>query len=179
MNRIVCAVLLITLCLPPALGVAGEPDAPEMREPMTQSRLARLVEDLAAEYEAVAGAGGEPAWINFVYDGVPMACISDATADRMRITSPIGTVSETSARNLLLALEANFHSALDARYATSDGVVHAVFVHPLSSLTPPELESAVRQVATAARTFGTAFTSGELVFPSQLEPAPTPDDDGI
>ncbi len=29
---------------------------------------------------------------------------------------------------------ANFHTALDARYAISDGVIYAAFIHPLSSL---------------------------------------------
>lgn len=61
-------------------------------------------------------------------------------------------------------LEANFHSALDARYATSDGVLYAAFIHPLSPLTEAEVRSAVAQVASLVRSFGTTYSSGELVY---------------
>lgn len=61
-------------------------------------------------------------------------------------------------------LEANFHSALDARYATSDGVLYAAFIHPLSPLTEAEVRSAVAQVASLVRSFGTTYSSGELAY---------------
>ena len=63
-----------------------------------------------------------------------------------------------------LMLIANFHSALDARYATGRGVVYAAFLHPLSALTEAELHSALRQVAALARNFGTSCSSGELLY---------------
>ena len=61
-------------------------------------------------------------------------------------------------------LEANFHTALDARYATSKGYLYAAFIHPLSLLTEREIRSAVVQVANLARAFGTTYSSGGLVY---------------
>lgn len=52
-------------------------------------------------------------------------------------------------------LEANFHSALDVRYATSNGLVYAAYIHPLSLLRREEIHSALRHVAKLVKTFGT------------------------
>lgn len=90
---------------------------------------------------------------------------SDEAANRMRIISAITDVDQLSGDQLFYALAANFHSALDARYAISDGLVYAAFIHPLSSLSVAELRSAISQVASAHRTFGATYSSGELFFP--------------
>ena len=68
-------------------------------------------------------------------------------------------------------LVANFHAALDARYAVTDGTVVAVYVHPLASLQANELRSALRQVANLAANFGTSYSSGELGFGPENAPA--------
>ena len=47
----------------------------------------------------------------------------------------------------------------------ADGVIFAAFLHPISSLTPVQIESAVSQVISLVKTFGTTFSSGGLVFP--------------
>jgi len=72
-------------------------------------------------------------------------------------------------------LISNFHSTLDARYAVSDDVLYAAFIHPLSPLTEGELESAIRQVATLADTFETTYSSGDLSYgdSSELDDEPT------
>jgi len=103
--------------------------------------------------------------ISFEYQKVPIYCIWDAKADRMRMISPIADLSDLTSELLELALKANYHTVLDARYAIGDGVLYSAFIHPLSPITQEEVESAIRQVATAALTFGSSFTSGELVFP--------------
>lgn len=95
---------------------------------------------------------------------VPLACMTDLHFDRMRIIAPIIELDEVSVDMRDQCLEANFHTALDARYATSDGVLYAAFIHPLSPLDEDQVESAVRQVASLVETFGTTFSSGELVF---------------
>ena len=105
--------------------------------------------------------------IGFNYKGIAVYCIFDANADRMRLVSPIIEVDKVPQDALIVALKANYHSVLDARYAIGDGVVHAVFIHPLSPLSVPELESAIRQVSHAALTFGDEYSSGELFFPGQ------------
>ena len=102
--------------------------------------------------------------VQFTYDGMALLCISDVAADRMRIISPIAELGDVESEQLLLALAANFHTALDARYALSDGVIYAAYIHPLSPLSNDELVSAIRQVATASQTFGTEYTSGALSF---------------
>lgn len=110
--------------------------------------------------------------ISFRYQNVTLYCIWDANADRMRIITPIANLSDLEPELIVLALKANYHTVLDARYAIGDDILYSVFIHPLSPITTAELESAIRQVATAALTFGSSFTSGELVFPgNSAEPA--------
>jgi hypothetical protein len=60
---------------------------------------------------------------------------------------------------------ANFHSALDVRYALSDEIIWSVYTHPLESLSPDQLKDAISQVYMAAVTFGTTYSSSDLVFP--------------
>jgi len=105
--------------------------------------------------------------ISFEYQKVPIYCIWDANADRMRMISPIAKLADLDSELLELALKANYHTVLDARYAIGDGVLYSAFIHPLSPITRDEVESAIRQVSTAALTFGSSFTSGELVFPGE------------
>lgn len=108
--------------------------------------------------------------IGFSYKGIGVYCIFDAKADRMRLISPIIEVEKVPQEALIVALQANYHSVLDARYAIGNGLVHAAFIHPLSPLSVPELESAIRQVSHAALTFGDEYSSGELFFPGQQQP---------
>jgi hypothetical protein len=95
---------------------------------------------------------------------VALACMTDLRFDRMRIIAPIAELDEVSDDVRDACLEANFHTALDARYATSDGVLYAAFIHPMSPLEPELAESALQQVACLVETFGTTFSSGALVF---------------
>ncbi|MEO0409240.1 MAG: hypothetical protein AAF289_18005, partial [Cyanobacteria bacterium P01_A01_bin.135] len=78
--------------------------------------------------------------------------------------------------NILIA---NFHTTLDARYAVSDGTVVATYLHPLSTLQEQDLRSAVRQVVSLAETFGTTYTSGELLFGPTGEAAQPEVDGGL
>ena len=111
--------------------------------------------------------------IQFHYQGSLLICIYDNKADRMRIISPITGLASIDGSQLAIAMAANFHTALDARYAISDGVIYSVFIHPLSSLGEEELRSAIHQVAAANQNFGSSYSSGGLVFPgSSSEPKP-------
>ena len=105
--------------------------------------------------------------MEFTCQGVRQMLIYDVRADRMRIISPIVATEDLKPGQLAKAMEANFHTALDARYAVSNGAVWAAFIHPLSDLTEHELRAALRQVANAKTTFGTTYSSGDLVFPGQ------------
>ena len=125
---------------------------------MSRERMESLIAKSSRDFQ------GQPGAVRFTVDSVPMACISDVDHDRMRIISPITSRAELDSRVLDLMLIANYHTSLDARYAVSKGVVYAAFLHPLSTITEAELASALRQVATLATTFGTSYSSGELVF---------------
>lgn len=52
----------------------------------------------------------------------------------MRIIMPIGDADEIDKESLLRMMQANFDSALDARYAIAQGSLWGVFIHPLGSL---------------------------------------------
>lgn len=162
--------LAVLLCLGCVLTAhAEEPAAAE--EPaskevgaMTQERLESLLRTLAP------GAEGVPGSLAFRFEGVRIECISDTQHDRMRLVTAIVPVSELSAEQVARVLEANFHSALDTRYAASRGYLYAAFIHPLSPLSENELRSAVAQVANLAKTFGTTYSSGELVYQGSQPP---------
>lgn len=125
---------------------------------MTLEELGTVLENLADECE------GEDGRWRLQLEGVPLACMTDLRFDRMRIIAAIAELDEVSEELRDACLEANFHTALDARYATSEGVLYAAFIHPLSSLDADLAESAVQQVANLVETFGTTFSSGALVF---------------
>ena len=127
----------------------------------------RLVSAIAEQATAVQRGQGV---VEFVFDDVRMLCIYDTHYDRMRIVTPVAREHAITPEHLSAALIANFHSALDARYAMAEGIVYAAYLHPLSSLSRAELVSALRQVSALAKTFGTTFSSGELYFPGSLRP---------
>ena len=176
------AATLLAACDAPRATVeaAGADDAappsqsrPALPEPsseqMTAARLARQLEKLGTEFEAQRNV------LQFQFDDVRIACVFDLEHDRMRLLSPIADAEQLTDELRQVLLEANYHSALDARYATSDGILYATYIHPLSPLRPEELKSAVRQVASLVKTFGTTFSSGELLFgATEADEAETP-----
>jgi len=104
--------------------------------------------------------------IQFVYQGVGIMLVYDTHADRMRLIAPIVETDTLPDGVLMKAMQANFHSALDARYAISQGAAWAAFIHPLSDLSEQLFRSAIHQVAVARATFGEEYTSGYLTFNS-------------
>ncbi len=100
----------------------------------------------------------------FSLKGINLIVIADSRANRMRIIAPITEVSKVDGKQVSDMMTANFHTALDARYAISKGLVVATFVHPLNSLQERDLISALNQVSSLASTFGTSYSSGELLF---------------
>ena len=82
----------------------------------------------------------------------------------MRIFTFVTEASELEGEQVKSMLKANFHSALDAKYALSDGFVISVFTHPLKELTEGQAIDALKQVVMLAYTFGTTYTSTGWVF---------------
>lgn len=90
--------------------------------------------------------------------------VTDASAGRMRIITPIAESANLPREALERLMQANFDTALDARYAIGQGAVWGAFVHPLDSLTTRDFASGVLQTKSLADTFGTTFSSGALNY---------------
>lgn len=120
-----------------------------------------LKDILTQEVDSIEGFSGR--W-QLKLNDLPMIVLTDSINDRMRIMAPIIETSRLDKALLLDCLTANFHSALDVKYAISDQVLWSVYVHPLSPLSVQEVRSAVQQVFLAVATFGTSFSSTPLLF---------------
>ncbi len=149
MQRMVLALALLVMAVSCATSV---PD------PMSQESLAKHIEEIAGSAKT------SPNVVEFQYNGVAIARVSDATHDRMRLIAPIAKRDSIEADHLEIMLTANFHTTLDARYALSKGIIYAAFLHPMSTLTRAQLDSAIRQVAALARNFGSSYSSDELIY---------------
>lgn len=94
----------------------------------------------------------------------PVLIITDRLANRMRIISPITQVAGLPEGALQRMMQANFDTALDARYAIARGVVWATFIHPLAALHDRQFISAIGQTVNLSLTFGKTFSSGAMSF---------------
>ena len=109
----------------------------------------------------------EKGYLFFTYLGRKMVLLCDEAHDRMRIISSITSYSNLAPKIKDSLMHSNFHLALDARYAVSDDVLYAAFIHPLSSLVEKDFESALNQVYNLAVSFGKTYSSGQLEFTSK------------
>lgn len=103
----------------------------------------------------------------FVIKDIPFMAIADSTHNRMRIMSPIKETSQLSEELKTACLIANFHTALDIKYAITDGILWSAFIHPLKELSEGQVVDAISQVYYGHVNFGTTFSSGSLVFPGR------------
>ena len=127
-------------------------------QPMTMARLGKIVLSIDPDARAQGAA------IEFDLDGIPVIVVADPTADRMRAMVPIASAEGLSPEDLMRMMQANFDSALDARYAVANGRLWGVFIHPLAALQRDQFLSGLVQTVTVARTYGTGYTSGGAVF---------------
>lgn len=125
---------------------------------MTAGRLAELI--VKVDDEAVL----EGATWFFHVEGLEAAVVYDVSADRMRIIMPIGPADELDEENLLRMMQANFDSALDARYAVAQGTLWGVFIHPLSTLTSEEFLVGLGQTANVVISYGSSYSSGLFIY---------------
>ena len=126
---------------------------------MTNDKMGKILESVA---DSIQGNNGQ--W-QFKIKETFFMCITDAKHNRMRIISPITEAKRLTEDLKSAALVANFHTALDVKYAIADDVLWSVFIHPLKELTEAQVKDAVKQVYAANITFGTTFSSTDLVFP--------------
>ena len=151
--------LLVFIVIVFSQSVFSQAELPEVESSeMTQQRMADIVREFAEEHQGSIGN------LQFIFNEVPMALLSDVASNRMRIIAPITEVENLTEAHINAAMVSNFHLALDARYAIAKGVLYAAYIHPLKELTEQQLQSAVIQVSTLRLTFGTTYTSGALTF---------------
>lgn len=105
----------------------------------------------------------------FYINDVVILSLTDEGNNRMRIISPIAKTESLNKKLLEDCLTANFHTALDVKYAISDGILWSVFIHPLKDLSITQVKDAVSQVYYANINFGSSFASTSLVFPGNSE----------
>ncbi len=115
--------------------------------------------------DSIQGKNGS--WHFFIKD-IQLLSITDTKNNRMRIISPIADSNSLNNDLIKAALVANFHTALDVKYAVSDGVLWSVFIHPLKELSKNQVKDAVSQVYYANVNFGSTFASTSLIFPGKL-----------
>ncbi len=126
---------------------------------MTPTKLKEILISLSDSIQ-----GNARQW-SFSIKDVGFICVTDSVHNRMRIISPIAEAEKLTSDLKSAALVANFHSALDVKYAIADNILWSAFIHPLKELSIAQVKDAIRQVYSANVTFGTTFSSSNLIFP--------------
>ena len=122
----------------------------------------RLLDELIREVGD--NVDGQPGYWQFEFIGRQLVCITDEHFNRMRVMTPVANEESLSDATVRKILAANFDRALDAKYATSQDLLWAIFMHPLRELTPRQISDAFQQVQTLADNFGTSYSSCGLYF---------------
>lgn len=163
MRRTFYAALAVTL-LWSAMAAAQHGDI----VPMTNERLDTLIQGI----DGIEGdIESQPGFWLFDYRGFQVYVITDEAADRMRIMVPVAGSDTLRKDGMFRLLQANFDTALDARYAIAQDTLWSAFLHPLSPLTDEQFYSGFMQSVTLAATFGTDYSSGALRFGGGDDPA--------
>ena len=159
LRRLILIVALVALA---PIAMAQDSEAPgtlpATEPPMTMVRMAEIIRAIDPEAQAVGNS------IQFTIDDIPLVVVADPAANRMRAMVPIRSADGLAADELIRLMQANFDTALDARYAVAQGRLWGVFIHPLSSLEKDQLLSAFIQTINVARTYGQTYSGGALSF---------------
>ncbi|MGX9354920.1 hypothetical protein ACS3SW_07085 [Roseobacteraceae bacterium S113] len=161
MRRALCTLALITAALP-VLAQDTTPDAPalEVEAPMTQERLTSIVRAIDPDARAQGNL------LELTIEDIPVLVVTDPGADRMRAMVPIRSAERMTTEELMRVMQANFDTALDARYAVARGRLWGVFIHPLGALEREQFISALIQTVNVARTYGQSYSGGAVVYGS-------------
>jgi len=129
----------------------------------TAQNMSNKKMDVIIRKEAKKVEGQVGNW-QFMYGNRPVIIITDQNANRMRIMTPIIEEKDMPKGNMKVLLEANFDRALDAKYSLFKGVLWSTYTHPLKELTKEQLIDAMKQVVTLGDTYGTTYTSTDMIF---------------
>lgn len=133
-------------------------DKAKVIEPMTNARLEALIREASKTVE------GQLGYWHFKIEGRDLLVITDEAHNRMRIMSPVASQDGLTIEEMTRLLEANFASALDAKYALRDGTLWSVFTHPLAELSDMQFLDCLAQVSNLARNYGSSYASSNLTF---------------
>lgn len=150
MTRLI-PVILFLMSAVPVLAQEAEP-------PMTAERLITILSTLDDAARPV-GSG-----VELTIADVPVLVIMDAGNNRMRAMVPIASAEGLTEADMARMMQANFDTALDARYAVARGRLWSVYIHPLAELERAQLISGIVQTVTLAQTYGTLYSGGAQVF---------------
>ncbi len=149
--------LLMSLCLALPMYAFAQ-DVIELQPPMTLELMAEIISTLDPDAQQRGPT------FELVIQDVPVIVITDPRADRMRAMVPIRSADGLSPDELTRLMQANFDTALDARYAIAQGRLWGVFIHPLSPLEPGQFVSGLAQTVNVALTYGQSYSGGASVF---------------
>lgn len=130
---------------------------------MNNKAMWKIFKNVADKVEGEAGA-----W-EVHYKERVMLVLTDEENNRMRIFTPIADEEDVGIHEFKIMLEANFHSALDAKYSLYNGFIISVYTHPLKELSESQLVDALAQVAVLANNFGTTYSSTDLIFGKETD----------
>lgn len=125
---------------------------------MNNQRVQELLQERVDELQ------GQPGFWYLEVRGHPVYVVTDERADRMRIIVQIAPADDLDREALHRMMQANFDSALDARYSIAKNVLWSAFIHPLSPLSDDRFRAGFDQAVTLADTYGTTYSSGGLIF---------------
>lgn len=137
---------------------------------MNNETMGRIITKKSTEVEGRLGN-----W-QLIYGQRLLYVITDESANRMRIFTPILEEEKLEEGQLKKMLEANFHSALDAKYSLYEGLVISVYTHPLKELQSDQFIDAMQQVVSLADTFGGSYSSTTVIFNPGSEEESTEED---
>ena len=143
------------LCL---LSVAISPAAFSAATSMDNNHLDELISRIDPNPK------GQKGYWQIEYNNIPIYIITSEKANRMRIISPIRSSEDLGKNKLYRMMQANFDSALDARYSIAKGKLWSAFIHPLTELTDEQFFSGLAQTITLVKSYGKSYSSGALVF---------------
>jgi len=153
-----CAVIVLFLCGSSPIFAESAGGEQEESYIMNNDRLDAIIRRMDENSE------GQKGYWQLKISNLTISVITDEKADRMRIIIPITETEKLDHEHLYRIMQANFDSALDARYAIAKQTLWSVYLHPLSSLRDDEFLTGLGETVNLVSTFGTAYSSGLLNF---------------
>ncbi len=126
--------------------------------PMTVERIVSILAAIDPDATLM------PRGVGLTISDIPVLVMIDPLANRMRALVPVASADGLTEADLLRVMQANFDTAMDARYAVANDRLWSVFIHPLRELQREQLISGLAQTVVLARTYGSAYSSGLIIF---------------